>query len=1436
MSAFRRRLAYALLALLIAAVLPGTSPPSPALAATDDDPTTLVTDDLNEWALGQGLLYWAEVCYDDELTAPGYLKRMPGGGGPQTALATTTDATCETFHAMVITAEGLYYYNDEVGAIEFRPTGNPFDPPTAVYTTSPGHAPGTNMAADGEYLYWLSAAAGPIEEVHRVKKDGTGHELLYSGGGTPSTLTLIAGFPVWAGTNGVAYLTPGTTLPWTRDSLSTTPGRYLDWYSTGFFTFDLYWTDIWASPRRIRRATCNQYYGVFPNPGGLDCDADTNFYSAPDASGSTWYIGQPRRMGSYLFWPEHLEEAGPYSDRVRRRPVAGGTTDEIASSLRQIDYGLAVDSLYVYFATEADDAGGLDAGIHRLPLNASAITRDLRADWFEVTQGIQNRGNTVPLTADKTTYVRGYGYEATGPDTPIVSAVLHGSRSGNPLPGSPLSPLNGTVGMVVGSGYERDNLDDSWLFALPPSWVAAGTTDFRLEVDPNHAYPDASPANNSASQSLALTAKGPVCTVFVPVRTNAPTPHTGDPNFSAWVDMAERLWPTRAYWPYRQNDDVAELEACWWGPFPYPCYGPYELPDDTWKVLLSLNTRDAFSDDPDECDDAGGYTHYVGMVHPATNTGDTNGAAYMDRSAAWVKMPPHSPTTSTEFDFPRKGGTLAHELGHNANRAHVNCGGPADPDLSYPYPVDQIANVGHESYYGFDVRTQTILAPDDVADLMGYCQPRWPSDWTWRALYNSLDPGASAAAVETPLAGAAGAAYASGAVAAGANTGPWRYAFVYPPRPIRSGLYSKGAGGAAQAPAADATYTLRVADAANATLATSPVTLLTVSDGPSGADVAFVASFAAPDPAASRLELLKDGAVLTSLVMGPAVPAVTVTQPGAGQTVSDTLTVQWTATDADTSDQLLFALQYTPDNGATWYSLATDFAGAPGETQTFTLASPAIPATAAANQGHVRVLASDGYNTGYGDSAGFTVTNRAPVAFLLSPTPGESFPAGKPVVVRGMGFDLEDGELTGASLTWKLLGVVMGTGEQMTGAALPPGVYPISLTAKDSDGAETVTTGQLVIDTLAVPFSTPPSLDGYCTDAAYAEAAEVVLWPYSAGDRASVRLLRSNDYLWACFSGLKPGTSTPGALAALLIDPDYSRGSAAQASDFAFAVGENGGVYTFKGTLVPPGPGGLLAQVAKLDERWSAELRIDKDVLGGWDKLVGLAAAHLYVTGGNDNYYWPNLMLPGVPDTWGRTALGDVPYLESLSPAEATAGAAAFTLTVNGQGFVDGSEVLWNGVALPTTFVGKTSLTAQVDAPQVAVAATISVTVRPSASSPLVSNTLFFAVTSGAPTITALSPDSAPVGGTGVSVTVTGSGFRNGDTVVCGYTSLATTFVDSGKLRITMPAGMLSNGHVMAVAVRSGGSDGGRMSNTMPFVVTLAGEENTILLPSVLKK
>src|SRR6202008_1785001 len=74
--------------------------------------------------------------------------------------------------------------------------------------------------------------------------------------------------------------------------------------------------------------------------------------------------------------------------------------------------------------------------------------------------------------------------------------------------------------------------------------------------------------------------------------------------------------------------------------------------------------------------------------------------------------------------------------------------------------------------------------------------------------------------------------------------------------------------------------------------------------------------------------------------------------------------------------------------------------------------------------------------------------------------------------------------------------------------------------------------------------------------------------------------------------------------------------------------------------------------------------------------------------------------------------IGVNPGITSLNPSTPTAGAAAFTLTVNGVNFTDQMIVTWNGSDLTTTFGSATQLTAVVPANLIAAAATALVRVR----------------------------------------------------------------------------------------------------------------------------
>lgn len=202
-------------------------------------------------------------------------------------------------------------------------------------------------------------------------------------------------------------------------------------------------------------------------------------------------------------------------------------------------------------------------------------------------------------------------------------------------------------------------------------------------------------------------------------------------------------------------------------------------------------------------------------------------------------------------------------------------------------------------------------------------------------------------------------------------------------------------------------------------------------------------------------------------------------------------------------------------------------------------------------------------------------------------------------------------------------------------------------------------------------------------------------------------------------------------------------------------------------------------------------------------------------------------------------ASADGATLTSLSPNGATAGGPAFTLTVNGSGFVSGATVQWNGSPLSTSFVNGTQLTAEVPGSQIANAGSASVTVV-NPGSPA-SSALPFSinpVTVGGPVITSLSPSAAIAGGSTFNLTVLGSNFLSsggiftaGPTVQWNGSPLVTTFVNGAQLTATVPGTLIASVGSASITVQN---PGGGVSNTVNFTIAATSSPVTITTPPIL--
>ena len=175
-----------------------------------------------------------------------------------------------------------------------------------------------------------------------------------------------------------------------------------------------------------------------------------------------------------------------------------------------------------------------------------------------------------------------------------------------------------------------------------------------------------------------------------------------------------------------------------------------------------------------------------------------------------------------------------------------------------------------------------------------------------------------------------------------------------------------------------------------------------------------------------------------------------------------------------------------------------------------------------------------------------------------------------------------------------------------------------TLSGDDASGHTGTADAAFTIAPLVVPLGSPvgarPALDGMCDDTVYAGGASLQLAPYADGSRGAVRVLRSDDHLWACFHGLVRGAGDVGSQVEVLLDANHSRDAQAQATDFLFAVAEDGSVLSRvgdgSGGFASPGPSGVAAQLGESPTGWTVEVRLDKARFGGWDHLAGLAFGH----------------------------------------------------------------------------------------------------------------------------------------------------------------------------------------------------------------------------------
>jgi len=671
---------------------------------------------------------------------------------------------------------------------------------------------------------------------------------------------------------------------------------------------------------------------------------------------------------------------------------------------------------------------------------------DLRANYLEVTQAIQNLKNEVRLVENKPTFVR--FHVSSSRDSHVTTARLVATNS----TGSSVTLLSITNRYAyryinVHENPARDVLHHAFLFRLPSSHTQ-GTVTLTAELNPDHAPVEGDYTNNTISTTVTFEPV-PQPNVYIfrlghGPRSNPVYPSMADVEAMVnWIESAypisELRYTVRKYYHSQSAPDNCLLAnefllARWWFRPPFT------------------------------------LTRHYGMV--ATGM---RGCAYpnLPGEGGWVASGDTKPTTG------------AHEVAHMYGRLHplgcppegnlfeeiINGKIYADPD--YPYYLDLISDPYTDAatrIYGFDVQNlliNPIIHPfkdsnfsknstQPPVDLMSYCPYRkeWISDYTYHGLMDYFQNPPFLLLQAQQSVNATDRLAIHGFADLNANQVELQPIFVIP----NIGDLE---------PRTPGEYAIVLRDALNNELARYPFTPDTGNDGPMVVFTELVPYVTGT----VRVDIEEPGgSLLTTISAGAAAPIVNVTAPNGGEVLAgNPVTVSWSASDPD-GDPLIFDVHYSPDNGANWHIVAQNITGTTTMIDSDNLSG--------STQALFQVWASDGIHTGIDASdAPFTVPNHLPIAEIREPAAPVTIAISQTLGLRAYVYDWDTGSMDTSQIQWRSnIDGLLGTGKQLSVVGLSPGTHTITLEVDDGEGG--VITDTVEVTVVADLSQLPPPPDG----------------------------------------------------------------------------------------------------------------------------------------------------------------------------------------------------------------------------------------------------------------------------------------------------------------------------------------------------------------------
>jgi hypothetical protein len=334
---------------------------------------------------------------------------------------------------------------------------------------------------------------------------------------------------------------------------------------------------------------------------------------------------------------------------------------------------------------------------------------------LEVTQGVQQPDNRVPLIGNRTTFVR-YTLTSMTPQA-NVTAWLYGTRNDAPLPGSPIAALNNP--RTLKATADRAVLNDTYNFKLPSTWLSGNI------LLSTYATNSSTFTLTTSSQSFQFVSANPLLVTVVPIAYTCNSGGSGTTTppgpYEYLTDYTFRVYPV----PSVSMATHASVG------YSGPCLNGVPKPGYTdWSNMLDSVTT---------VWEADGYPnrYYYGLVKIDCGGSCILGIGWVGYSKVAVGFDGIGASHSGASE------THAHEVGHNHAREHAPGCGADSPDPNFPYVSGGKGYIGDITHpnYGFDINTQAIYPYSSRYDMMSYCTPEWVSDYTYEGLlaYGQLE-------------------------------------------------------------------------------------------------------------------------------------------------------------------------------------------------------------------------------------------------------------------------------------------------------------------------------------------------------------------------------------------------------------------------------------------------------------------------------------------------------------------------------------------------------------------------------------------------------------------------------------------------------------------------------------------------------------------------